>query len=51
MIIWVIGKNSMKPEKEVFCNNFNKEEFTDADYAHGKRVSKDYEIKTFRGIS
>ena len=47
----MIGKNSMKPEKEVFCSNFNMEEFTDADYAHAKRVSTDYEIKTFRGIS
>ena len=33
------------PEKEEFYSNLNMEEITDADYMHGKRVSKDFEIK------
>ena len=33
------------PEKEEFYSNLNKEDITDADYIHAKRVSKDLEIK------
>ena len=35
------------PEKEEFFNNLNREEATDADYVHGRRVCKDFEIKNF----
>ena len=33
------------PGKETFYNNSNIEEVTDVDYAHAKRVYKDFEIK------
>ena len=33
------------PEKEEFYSNLNMEDITDADYVHGKRVCKDFEIK------
>ena len=33
------------PEKEEFYSNLNIEDITDADYMHGKRVFKDFEIK------
>ena len=33
------------PEKEGFCSHLNMEDITDADYAHAKRVCKDFEIK------
>ena len=32
-------------EKEDFYSHLNMEDITDADYAHGKRVCKDFEIK------
>ena len=32
------------PEKEEFCSNLNLEDNTDADYMHGERVCKDFEI-------
>ena len=32
-------------EKEEFRNNLNMKNITDADYMHGKRVCKDFEIK------
>ena len=35
------------PEKENFCSHLNLENITDADYAHPKRVCKDFEIKNF----
>ena len=35
------------PEREEFYSNLNLEETTDADYMHGKRVCKDFEIKNF----
>ena len=34
-------------EKEDFYSHFNMEYITDADYAHAKRVCKDFEIKNF----
>ena len=37
-------------EKEEFHNNLNMKKITDADYMHGKRVCKDFEIKKFRQI-
>ena len=33
------------PKKEEFYSNLNMKEITDADYMHGKRVCKDFEIK------
>ena len=33
------------PEKEDFYSHLNMEDITDADYAHTKGVSKDFEIK------
>ena len=33
------------PEKEEIYSNVNKEDIADADYMHGKRVCKDFEIK------
>ena len=33
------------PEREEFYSNLNLKETTDADYMHGKRVCKDFEIK------
>ena len=34
------------PEKKEFFSNLNTEDITDADYIHGERVCKDFEIKT-----
>ena len=56
MNIWMIWKNSMKhhyfKKKKIFIvKNFYMEDTTDADYAHTKRVSKDFEVKKFRRIS
>ena len=33
------------PEKEDFYSHLNKEDITDADYAHAKIICKDFEIK------
>ena len=33
------------PEKEDFYSHLNMEDITDADYAHTKRVCKDFAIK------
>ena len=33
--------------KEGFYSHLNMDDITDADYMHAKRVSKDFEIKTF----
>ena len=38
-------------EKEYFYSHLNMEDNTDADYAHAKRVCKDFEIKKIRRIS
>ena len=46
--LWMIGKNSMKLyhlEKKIFYSHLNMEDITDNDYAHAKRVCKDFEIK------
>ena len=39
-----LNKTSL-PEKEDFYSHLNMEDITDADYAHTKRVCKDFEIK------
>ena len=50
MSIWMIGKvfnefnETTLPEKKIY-GNLNMEDFTDADYMHGKRVCKDFQIK------
>ena len=53
MNIWMIGKNSMetakcnylKKKEKDFYSHLNMEDVIDADYAHPKRVCKDFEIK------
>ena len=55
MNIWIIGKNSItsninsiqtsSPKKEDFYSHLNMKDTADADYAHTKRVSKDFKIK------
>ena len=40
-----VNKTSL-PEKEVFYSHSNMEDIIDADYAHAKRVCKDFEIKS-----
>ena len=48
MNIWMIGKSLMKQhylKKKNFIATLNKEDITDADYMHAKRVCKDFEIK------
>ena len=42
---WEKFNETSLPEKEDFYNNLNMEDITDADYAHAKRVRKDFEIK------
>ena len=37
--------NETLPEKEDFYGHLNMEDVTDVDYAHAKRVCKDFEIK------
>ena len=48
MNIWMIGKSLMKHHylKKEFYSNLNIEDVTNADYMHGKRGFKDFEIKT-----
>ena len=42
---WEKRNETSLPEKEDFYSHLNMEDITDADYAHGKRVCKDFEIK------
>ena len=45
MVDWQkFNKNSL-PEKENFYSHLNMKDITDADYAHTKRICKDFEIK------
>ena len=48
---WEKFNETSLPEKEHFYSHLNMEGVTDADYAHAKRVCKDFEIKKFRRIS
>ena len=48
---WEKFNETSLPEKEDFYSHLNMEDITDADYAHAKRVCKDFEIKKFRRIS
>ena len=45
MNIEMIGKNSMKHHYLNFYSHLNMEDISDADYAHAKRVCKDFEMK------
>ena len=40
--------NEILPEKEEFYSHLNMEDITDTDYAHAKRVSKDFEIRNLQ---
>ena len=42
---WKKFNEATLPEKEEFYSKLNMEEITNADYIHGKRVCKDFEIK------
>ena len=42
---WEKFNETSLPEKEDFYSHLNMEDITDADYAHTKRVCKDFEIK------
>ena len=42
---WEKFNETTIPEKEEFYSNLNMEDITDADYMHGKRVCRDFEIK------
>ena len=44
---WEKLNQTSLPEKEDFYSRRNMEDITDADYAHGKRVCKGFEIKSF----
>ena len=42
---WEKFNETSLPEKEIFYSHFNREDITDADYVHVKKVCKDFEIK------
>ena len=42
---WEKFNETSLPEKEDFYSHLNMEDITDADYAHAKRICKDFEIK------
>ena len=42
---WAKFNERSLPEKEDFYSHLNIEDITDADYAHAKRVCKNFEIK------
>ena len=42
---WEKFNQTSLPEKQEFYSHLRNENITDADYAHAKRVSKDFEIK------
>ena len=42
---WEKSNETLLPEKEDFYSHLNKEDITDVDYGHAKRVCKDFEIK------
>ena len=43
---WKRFNETTLPEREEFYSNLNMEDITDADYKHGKKVKKKFEIKT-----
>ena len=42
---WEKFNETLLPEKEDFYSDLHMDDITDADYAHPKRVCKDFEIK------
>ena len=46
MDVWEKFDETSLPEKEDFYSHLSMEDITDADYAHAKRVCKDFEIKS-----
>ena len=46
MDVWEKFNKTSLPEKEYFYSHLNMEDITDVDYAHVKRVCKDFEIKS-----
>ena len=44
---WEKFNETSLPEKEDFYSHLNMEDITDADYAHVKRICKDFEIKNW----
>ena len=42
---WKKSNETSLPEKEDFYSHLNMENIIDADYAHAKKVCKDFEIK------
>ena len=44
-VLYAKTKNTSLPEKEDFYSHLNMEDITDANYAHTKRVFKEFEIK------
>ena len=45
MDVWEKFNETLLPEKEDFCSHKNMEDISDADYAHAKRLCKDFEAK------
>ena len=43
---WEKFNEATLPENKEFYSNLNIKDITDADYTHGKRVCKDFEIKS-----
>ena len=43
---WKKFNEASLPEKEDFYSHLNMEDIIDADYAHAKRVCKDFEINS-----
>ena len=48
---WEKLGETLSYEKEDFYSHLNMKDITDVDYAHTKRVCKDFEINTIRSIS
>ena len=42
---WEKFNETSLPEKGNFCSHLNTEDITNANYAHAKRVCKDFELK------
>ena len=45
MVDWEKYSETVLPENKDFYSHLNMEDITDVDYAHAKRVCKDFEIK------
>ena len=47
---WEKFNEKLLPKKEDFYSHLNMEDIADADYAHAKKVYKDFEIKVWENI-